>query len=150
MVSRLKTAIFLTVLALFCTIQVSVAQRYNLAVSVGDWAGYTVKRATDFSIYNGMDEREEELPWYIKNWPILAIAASAIVILSLLYTKSRKKPPIAPTELVSEEERLRRLIEQLDQRLIEGKISEETYRKLKEEYVQKLERIERQWQNEVN
>lgn len=69
----------------------------------------------------------------------IVVAGSLKKMLSEFTKKAVERPPRKPP---SRAEELRALLEKLDRALIEGRISEETYRELKEKYEKELKALE--------
>jgi len=70
-------------------------------------------------------------PWYYKHWYLFPMIV-VVVALPLIYMKKRRKSPsYREREIIEEETRKSKLLEQLDEQFIQGKISEETYLELK-------------------
>lgn len=69
----------------------------------------------------------------------ISVAACIITFFLGVYTTKRRKPTVPTIPLIDEKERLKSLMENLDRQLMEGKISEETYRILKNKYERMLE-----------
>jgi len=91
--------------------------------------------------------------WYIQHWYVFALVFSSVVVASLVYVRkvrAPKRPAAVPSSLKSKVaideaiEKIEELLENLDERFVEGKINETIYLQLRREHEQKLEELQKE------